>query len=222
MLKIKEPTVLIVLSVILTVFILFSASFFMVFIDRGSYDKAFDKYGVYNEIGVQGVRNTVDYLINYLTSENTEINKIKELSIFTLEEQSHLEDVRDIIIWVKALSIASLVLVIIFILRLRMLKDFNSNLKRILVYGGIATLAVVGILFLLSLDFSPFFLEFHKVFFPQGNYMFTSHHLLPNMFPEGFFYDFTKKMFFHIGILSLILIFLGTSSALTVRNTRRN
>jgi len=207
----KEQKPLIILSIILVVFILFSASFFMVFFDRGFYDKSFDKHGVYDELGVLGVRNTVDYLINYLTSGNTEINEIKQLTIFTEEERAHLEDVRNIIIWLKALSIASLVLLFAFIMRLSILKDFKASIKRILVYGSITTLGVLVIVFVLSLNFSAFFDVFHKILFPQGNYMFPSYYLLIKLFPQELFKDFARKMFFHTTILSLILLFLGSS-----------
>ena len=221
MVKMKEQKLLIILSIILLVFLLFSASFFLVFVDRGFYDKSFDKYGVYDELGVLGVRNTVDYLINYLTSENTEINKIKELSIFLPEERVHLEDVRNVISWLKALSIASLVLLFAFIIRLSVLKDFKPNLRRILMYGSITTLGVLAIIFVLSLNFPVFFEGFHKILFPQGNYMFPTHYLLIKLFPQEFFKDFARKMFFHTAILSLIFLFLGSSSALAISNTRR-
>lgn len=222
MLKIKEDKVLVILSVVLIIFILFSASFFMVLIDRGFYNKAFEKYGVYDELGVSGVRTTVDYLINYLTSENTEINEIKELDIFLPEEKAHLEDVGNIISWIKSLGIAALVLLFGFIMRISTFKDSRQSYKRILVYGGITTLAVLAIIFVLSLNFPSFFEVFHKILFPQGNYMFPAHYLLIKLFPQEIFRDFARKMFFHTAILSLILLFLGSSSALAIRNTGRN
>ncbi|HHE36404.1 MAG TPA: DUF1461 domain-containing protein [Candidatus Woesearchaeota archaeon] len=207
----KEQKLLISLSIILIVFVLFSASFFMVFFDRGFYDKSFDKYGVYDELGVLGVRNTVDYLINYLTNENTEINEIKQLTIFTEEERAHLEDVKNIINWLKALSIASLVLLFAFIIRLSILEDFNTSIRRIFVYSSITTLIVLAIIFVLSLNFSAFFEVFHKILFPQGNYAFPAHYLLVKLFPQELFKDFARKMFFHTAILSIILLFLGSS-----------
>jgi len=215
----KEQKILVILSIILMVFILFSASFFMVFFDRSFYDKSIEKQGVYDELGVLGVRNTIDYLINYLTSENTEINEIVG---FTPEEKAHLADVKKIIIWLKALSISALVLLIILILRLSALKDFKSNLRRISVYGSLITLALVAIIFVLSLNFPAFFEGFHRLLFPQGNYTFPAHYLLIKLFPQGFFIDYSRKMFFHTIILSLIFLFLGSSSALAVRNPRRN
>jgi len=217
-----EQKILIIVSCILLVVLLFSASFFMVLSDRSFYDKSFDKYGVYKDIGVIGVRNTVDSLINYLTSENTEISKVEGLKAFSSEEQAHLEDVHRIIRAVKIMSIAFAVILAFIIIRLSMLKDFKISLQRIIFYGGVSALAVLLIIFLLSLNFSSFFEGFHKLLFPQGNYSFPSSYLLIKLFPEAFFRDFARKMFFHTAVLSLILIFLGSSPALAFHKPRRH
>jgi integral membrane protein (TIGR01906 family) len=194
----------------------------MVFFDRGFYDNSFDQYGVYDELGVQGVRNTVDYLINYLTSGNTEIESIAAFDVFTPEEKAHLEDVQNLITWLKALSIAALVLLFAIIMRFRVQENFNDNVRRVLVYGAITAFALLVITFVLSLNFPAFFDVFHKVLFPQGNYTFTANHLLIKMFPQGFFNNYARKIMFHTLILGLVLLFLGSSSALAVRNPRRN
>jgi len=221
-LKSPEQKILVIISIVLLVFILFSASFFMVFFDRSFYDKAFKKYGVYDELGEMGVRNTVDYLIKYLTSQTSKINEVEELAIFLPEERAHLEDVRNIIRAVKVLGVISLVLLIGIIAWLSRLKDFKPSLKRILVYSSTSTLAILVILFVLSLNFPAFFEAFHKILFPQGNYSFPFYYLLIKLFPEAFFNEFAKKMLFHVLIISLILLTLGTSPALTLRNAGRH
>ncbi len=220
--KNTEQRILVIISCILTVLIIFSASFFLVFFDRSFYNKSFEKHGVYDELGAVGVRNTIDYLINYLISENTEINKTEELNIFSPEEKSHLEDVHTLIHGVKILSIISLFLLIIIILRLRMLKGLQENIKKMLIYSSIAALVIILLLFLLSINFPAFFESFHKILFPQGNYSFPESYLLIKLFPEAFFKDFARKIFFHAAIISLILLFLSSSSALSFRNTRRH
>jgi integral membrane protein (TIGR01906 family) len=217
-----EQKILVIISIILLVFVLFAASFFMVFFDRSFYDKEFKKYGQYDELGVVGVQKTVDYLINYLTSENTEISAIPEFNGFTTEEKAHLVDVRTIINSVKWIGIISFILLIAAIIRLSMLKDFVPNIRRILVYSSISALALLIIIFALSLNFPSFFERFHKLLFPQGNYTFPADYLLIKLFPEVLFKDYARKMFFHIGILSLILLVLGSSSALTFNNPRRH
>jgi integral membrane protein (TIGR01906 family) len=204
------------------VFLIFSASFFLVFFDRSFYNKEFEKYEQYDELGVQGVRNTVDYLIKYLTSENTKIEKAEGLSIFLPEERSHLEDVHRLISLVKFLAIGSVLIVALLIFRLSRLKGFKDNLRRVLIYSSISSLAIILIFFVLGLNFPAFFEGFHKLLFPQGNYTFPAHYLLIKLFPEAFFNDYAKKMFFHAIIISLMLLFLGSSSAFSFRNARRH
>jgi len=216
----QEQKTLIILSVFLIVLILFSASFLMVLFDKSFYDNSFEKLGVYDELGVQGTRNTLNYLINYLTSENTEINKTEQLTVFEPEEKSHLQDVKNIISWVKATSIAAAVLLFAFIMRLSTLAEFRPNIRRILVCAGISTLGVLAVLFILSLNFPAFFNAFHQVLFPQGNYSFPDYYLLIKMFPQGFFKGFANKMFFHTAIMGLIMLFLGHSFNGFLRKTR--
>lgn len=220
--KFPEQKTLLILSIIFLVLIIFSASFFMVFFNRGFYDKEFKKYGQYDELGTVGVQKTVDYLISYLISAKKDINQVQELNGFTAEEKAHLEDVRNIINWVKIIGIISLVLLIGAIARLSRLKDFKQNLKRIFIYGSISTFAVLVILFVISLNFPSFFESFHKLLFPQGNYTFPSNYLLIKLFPEAFFRDYAREMFFHTLIMSLIFFFLGSSFALPLRNARSN
>ena len=220
--KINEGKILVIASIALVVFIILSASFFMVFFDRSFYDKEFKKNGVYTELGIDGVRNTADYLIKYLISETTVISKVSQLSIFTAQEKSHLQDVRNLIRGLKHLSILAILLLAGSIYYLSRLKKFKENIKRILIFSGISTLAVLAIIFVLSLNFPAFFENFHRILFPQGNYSFLAQDLLIKMFPENFFNEFAQKMFFHILIISLIILTLGSSSAFTVRNTRRH
>lgn len=217
-----EKKILVIVSIALLVFLILSASFFLVFFDKSFYDKEFNKYGQYDEFGVQGVRNTVDYLIKYLTSENRDIGKAEGLSIFLPDERSHLEDVRNLINGAKVLSICSLIILFALALRLKKYPSFADSIRKILIYSSITMLGILAVIFLLSLNFPAFFEGFHKLLFPQGNYTFPANYLLIKLFPEGFFNDYAKKMFFHTIIISLILLFLGSSSAFAFRNSRRH
>jgi integral membrane protein (TIGR01906 family) len=218
--KFPEKKILVITSIILLVLIIFSASFFMTFFNRGFYNKEFKKYGQYDELGTVGVQKTVDYLIKYLTSENSDISQIPELNGFAEEEKSHLDDVRKNINAVKWTGIISFVLLIAALIRLYMLKGFSLSLKRIFVYGSISAFALLVILFVISLNFPSFFEGFHQLLFPQGNYTFPADYLLIKLFPQEFFQDFAKEMFIHTLIISMIFFFLGSSSAFTLRNTR--
>jgi hypothetical protein len=217
-----ENKILVIISVITLVFIILSAGFFMVFFDKSFYDKSFTKYGAYDELGMQGVRNTVDYLTSYLIGENSDIEKAKGLGIFMPDEKSHLMDVWVVIHWVKIITIISIILFAGSLMWLHRLGAFRESVRRILAYSAVSTLALLAIIFVLSLNFFSFFEGFHRLLFPQGNYSFPAEYLLIKLFPQAFFEGFARKMFFHAAIISLICLFLGSSSALSVRNSRSN
>ena len=217
-----EKRILVIIGITLLVFLIFNAAFFMVFFDKSFYDKSFQKCGQYDELGVMGVRGVVDNLLRYLISENMDINKVEGFIGFALEEKAHLVDVRTLIHQFKVLGIIALVLFILILIRLNMLKELKPCLRRMLSYGSIITLSLLLIIFLLSLNFPSFFEGFHKALFPQGNYTFPADYLLIKLFPQQFFQDYAKKMFFHTAIMSLILLFLSSSSALAFNNPRRH
>jgi len=217
-----EKKILVIISIALLVFLIFNAAFFMVLFDKSFYDKGFQKYGQYDELGVMGVRRVIDNLINYLTSESSDISKIEAFIGFTPDEKAHLVDVRNLIHQFKVLGIIALVLFLLILIRLNMLRDLKPGARKILIYGTITTLGLLLVIFLLSLNFPSFFEGFHKALFPQGNYTFPADYLLIKLFPQQFFQDYAKKMFFHTALMSLILLFLGSSSALALNNPRRH
>ena len=210
--KINEEKTLIFCSAALILIISFSLSFFLVLIDRGFYDNSFSKYGAYDKIGVEGVRATTDSLIKYLTSEYPDQEVKQGISVFTEKEKSHLADVRRIILFLKYTAIISLVAIIVIFLRMRIKGGIGEKVEKTAFYAAIANSAVLAIILLLSINFTWLFANFHKIFFPQGNWIFPDDSLLITMFPREFFQDFLKKTLFHAGILTVILYFLGTSS----------
>ncbi|MBN2142295.1 DUF1461 domain-containing protein [Candidatus Woesearchaeota archaeon] len=210
-----ERKALLVISTILIAYIVLAASFFIVLFDHGFYDRSYDKYGTYKELGVEGIRQITDNLINYLISENTEINKIPALITFTADERSHLVDVRNLIRRGKHIALLCLLGLAAIILRLRAKGWLAEDWRKMLRYGGYAVAAMLIALFSMSyLGFDSAFGSFHQAFFPQGNYMFPSDSLIKTMFPDEFFRDFAVRMGFHILVMGLILYFLGSRFAL--------
>jgi integral membrane protein (TIGR01906 family) len=220
----RERSILVAASAVLLVIIVLTASFFLVFIDRGFYDKSFGKYGTYSSLGVDGPRKIIDYLINYFTSESTKINEVQQLTLFTDKEQAHLADVQHIIVFVKYLGIVCLIALILVIVRLwlRFHTEYEKYVYKAMLIAGIGVIAVIIMLFLLSINFPSFFDSFHRLLFPQGNYTFSQDSLLITLFPQAFFQDFARKMLIHAAVMGIILIFLGASPALTFRNPRRD
>lgn len=206
----------------LVVLITFIAAFFMVFVNKDFYDKSFAKYGTYQELGVEGPRGIVDYLINYLTSENTKTNETAKLDLFTDNERAHLKDVQGRIVFLKYFGIISVIFLLVAMLRLSGFQDSDKIIRRVFIYATVAVFSLCLIIFLLSLNFPSFFDAFHRILFPAGNYTFPGDSLLITLFPEGFFLDFARKLLVETLIISLMFLVLGAAPALAFRKPRRD
>jgi len=207
--KNTKEKIITIASIILIIIVVLILSFFLTFINKKFYDKSFQSYGTYAVLGIDGPRLIVDNLINYLTSETTEINKVQQLTLFTEKEQSHLADVQKLIVTLKYIGIAALVLLGLCVWQLMKIKKYEKTLSKIMIISGIGIIAIIAILFLLSSNFPIFFDSFHKLLFPQGNYTFPSDSLLITLFPEQFFSDFASKMLIEAAIIGSVLILIG-------------
>ena len=211
---------LITVNIILLIILIFSSNFFLTIHNKKLYDKNFAENGVYEDLGVEGVRKITDNLINYLISENSEIDEVKYL--FTEREISHLKDVSRLVSWIKYISIVALIVLAISLYWIIQQKKPENELelviKKMLFYSGIITIAIIIIFSLLAfIDFTAFFTGFHKIFFPRGNYMFPNDYLLIKLFPSTFFLSAFKKII----LQSLVtgIIFLGASFVIPLKKT---
>jgi|WetSurMetagenome_2_1015567.scaffolds.fasta_scaffold540958_2 integral membrane protein (TIGR01906 family) len=210
--KNREEKILPAASAILAVYLVFSLSFFLVFINKGFYDKSFSKNGAYQSLGVDGVRSIVDSLIKYLISDKANIHTSSGLSVFTPNELSHLSDVHNIFIWAKYLSIGSAIAFIFILFRFMAQGNLKKKLENTALYGAIGATIALAIIFLLSLNFEWMFNGFHHIFFPNGNFEFPADSLLITLFPPRFFVSFFRKVLLNVLIITIILYFPGTKS----------
>ena len=120
---------------------------------------------------------------------------------FAADEQSHMEDV-GVVMRRALMTFAALALFLTVLL-----KDVWHDAvqrKLILCVGSMSTLIVAGIIFLaVVLSFQSLFVVFHLLFFPQGNWQFSSDSLLIHTFPGSFFIGMTISFF----VLALLLAF---------------
>ena len=129
---------------------------------------------------------------------------------YTANEVSHLEDVKSVMNFIDYLFYLSLIIVTFII---TYYKRNKKQLKKLLKYGGITTLVSIGlILFFALFAFNSTFTIFHKIFFPQGNWLFPIDSLLIQTFPKEFFTKISLKIFL-LGIM-LGVIFTLISSLL--------
>ena len=108
--------------------------------------------------GTPEQQNTFDYLNNKasLTQEYTE------------SEISHLEDVQVVM---KYSDIVFYLLLLVLTFIITFYRKDTKQVQKLVKYGGITTLSVVGTVSLLSIfSFNKAFTFFHAILFPQGNW----------------------------------------------------
>jgi len=197
----KKKEIYIIASLVAIVFlfgsfnlILFSKGFYNYNYKKQSYGKLYEKdngeFGVLNEFSAKVI---TDNLLGFFSGAN-------ELQYFNDLEKSHLNDVRNVIWGVFASYLVILVTLLIYFLRMvknKMKKHARiMKLKSILRMSAIFTIGLVIILSFVFVSFDFFFDLFHKVFFPQGNWMFPANSLLITLFPEIFFIRFFALVLF--------------------------
>jgi integral membrane protein (TIGR01906 family) len=144
-------------------------------------------------LGTTELTENQDATIKFLVdNQNLELN-------YTSSEKSHLEDVKKVMNGVDYLFYLSL-LVVTFIITIH--KKKKEIIKKLFYYGGISSLIFFGITMLFSLiSFNSMFTYFHKIFFPQGNWLFPIDSLLIQTFPIQFFVSISLK----IMVISIVI-----------------
>mgnify|MGYP002629205668 CR=1 FL=1 len=186
-----------VLSIIIIILILPLRMFVF---DSSYYDSQFQKNNVYNSINKSLATDIKENLLNFLQEGDA-------LNYFSEEEKSHLNDVRVLFSKFFFVLWAGIGLLIISSGILIFRKKFKENVFKILFLGGLCSFVLIILLFLASLNFEMTFGNFHKMFFPQGNYSFADTSLLITLFPANFFNAFFLKLLvssFTLSLLSMV------------------
>ena len=143
----------------------------------------------------------------------------QELNLnYTSLEASHLEDVKKVMNSIDYLFYLSLIIITLII---TYYKKNKKQLQKLIKYGGITTLISIGLILLFALfAFNSTFTLFHKIFFPQGNWIFPINSLLIQTFPIDFFIGISLKIF--LLTIGLGSIFIGVSYYLKNVSSKRS
>lgn len=188
---------LFIIFIILIPLILMLGSARLVVFDKVLHDKLFVK----SQTSIEYYNELNDDVIEFLKGNK----EFVESDMFTDNETEHLRDVRWLINVLLAVFYSAIALLLILLFYLY--RTDKKMIRRGLFYGGVVTLIVlaVGVLmFLVNFDFA--FTIFHKIFFPQGNYIFRTN--LPMLYNRVWYYLIS----FRILLYSLI-----TAGALVVQ-----
>ena len=135
-------------------------------------------------------------------------NKAAVNPSYTATEISHLEDAKIVLLIADYAFYISLLLCTLII---AMYERKRAELRQFFFWGGVTTIAVMSfVLIFIFADFNLAFVTFHKIFFPQGNWIFSTDSLLIQTFPESFFVLMGKRIFlqaFFWGSLFIVLAF---------------
>jgi integral membrane protein (TIGR01906 family) len=113
---------------------------------------------------------------------------------YTADEVSHMRDVRGVFDGVKILIPAGLFVMALRLQRARA-RSAEAMLRLIRDGAAAAAIAVAGVGILAALAFDQAFLLFHRVFFPQGNFLFdpaTSN--LVRLYPDWYWQGITLRI----------------------------
>lgn len=204
------------------IIILFSPPAFYIF-NLNFYEFLFEKNDVFTVLNKDDVLNFSKEIFEFfkykkeLNSSDTALmvrytgeNKNEFLS-FTDNEISHLYDVRGLLTGVFIVYAAGIVLffVIMLILIEKNISRFLYSTSLIFLISSGIMILVIFLLYFMGNNFPVLFENFHRIFFPQGNYSFPGDSLLITVFPAGFFNDFFIRLVYGSGIMSAVFLFLG-------------
>ncbi|MBI3035301.1 DUF1461 domain-containing protein [Candidatus Woesearchaeota archaeon] len=197
-----------ILMVLILPFLLFLAVLNSAAFSDSFYQEKFSEYGVYDSV------SKADFLhkkvVEFVKGSNNELPKD-----FNEREWRHLLDVRNAIgfstIVLYALVALFIALLTISALILKANKLILGFVGKVLVFGGVLTIAIAAILFfLINSNFPSAFESFHRVFFKQGTYAFDpAKEVIVNLYPEQLFTDLGIKISKIAGIASATIVSLG-------------
>ena len=142
--------------------------------------------------------NTFNYLTN---QEDLQVD-------FTLEEVSHLKDVKELM---RSLGYYFVFLLVVEIFIIVMIYQTDKKqLYKPFLYGGITSTSVLLLTLLWTvIDFNSIFTLFHQIFFQAGTWIFSQNNKIIQLFPIDFFFNTAKNIFIKSLAFSLGLIGLG-------------
>jgi len=100
-------------------------------------------------------------------------------SLFAADEKAHLADVRNLLTYAYYV-LEFLAITVTFCML--------ANWRKVIKWGS--ALLVLILLFAFLIPFDTFFTYFHKILFPQGNWMFSADSTLITFYPTVFFIRF--------------------------------
>ncbi len=193
----NNKTLLVLAVISLTLAVLFNNFLLTYYNHSFQREKALEE-GVLTEVGLTDAKDMYEDTYYYLNNDVFSLDT-GPISFLTEEEQSHMKDVKVVITSLKFLYYASLLFLLSLFTSLFFYnkKNFKGKLfyQKTFTYSGIAILVLSLVFSILVLLAFPLFWDyFHKILFPQGNWLFSSDSTLIKLFPLGFFQSLAVRV----------------------------
>lgn len=180
----------------------------------------FVRYDVSRVTGLDGPQlgKVAAAFIEYLRNPSASLDVVVTISgsqrpLFNEREIAHMEDVQNIFTLIGRLRLAAgSVLLILPLVGIALAGSaFLPRLGKLLVAGGILTIAFLALAGLLSLiDFTQLFIAFHKLAFTNDLWMLDPRtDYLIMLFPEGFWFDATMRIAMTSAVEALVASGVG-------------
>jgi integral membrane protein (TIGR01906 family) len=175
---------------------------------EGFYEEKFSEYGV-----SENVENPIPMhqkVVDFIRSDSDSLPED-----FNQRERSHLRDVRGVVsyltIFLYVLIAIFIFLIVLSVIILKVNNSVTNFVGKVMIFGGILTIALSVILFfLISSDFGSFFDSFHRMFFAEGTYLFDpSRETIVRLYPANLFMDLGIRISRNVMIASALIAAAG-------------
>lgn len=184
------------------------------------YTRGFEQHNVSLETGLseEDLVKVADDFVEYFNSSQERIRITFgdwELPLFTENEATHFQDVKNLVIFDRRVMLGSLGVILLGVIWWQR-RDWHT-LGKSLLAGGILT-AVLLVLFMVGAgaNFDWLFLQFHRLSF--SNNFWYSDGYMTMLFPQGFWYDMAM---FTILITAATAAVIGGAGYALMRFTRK-
>ena len=197
----KPDTVLIFFLTINTIMLVYLLNVHVLMFDEQRYYDSFRENNVYEMRSDADV--IVDNVLNFYRG-----TAALEPSYYTPNEFSHLVDVERLVRKGKIVMYASLFLEVVLV-SIMIYWSRSKRIRTMLLAAGTGLLAVAAAFIIGATQFEAFFLGFHHVFFPQGNFLFPSDSVLLVMYPFSFFQETFITLIVRATLIGFFLTIAG-------------
>lgn len=203
--------VLISLIVVTLVASVATATFKSILYDLSFYEEEFEDNGVYERLPKEIVDDEMRNILDYFRDSS----ELLDSYTFNRREILHMYDVKQLIVQAEDLHLVSLLLLGIILVSMFFFdetrrKSFIISVSYALMIGGAIMILGLPVMYLISLDFSGFFLSFHQAAFDNDLWQLDpSMDKLIVMFPEPFFLHFMQKLITLVFFKGIFFLLMG-------------